>query len=111
MAQTFKMRDGKAFIEAISAALGLPKSTVRVVIEAEQFGLVVVYAKCIPEDDELERIVNIVREVGVSENGEALQSAVRRHRDERGDDRCWEDDERLYAALPEGLLLPVRECR
>jgi hypothetical protein len=34
---------------------------------------------------------------------EALQAAVRRHRDERGDDRCWMDDERLYdEALPEG---------
>ena len=34
---------------------------------------------------------------------DALQAAVRRHRDERGDDRCWMDDERLYdEALPEG---------
>lgn len=32
-----------------------------------------------------------------------LVTAVRRHRDERGDDRCWMDDERLYdEALPEG---------
>lgn len=31
-----------------------------------------------------------------------LRAAVREHRDARGDDRCWRDDEDLYATLPEG---------
>jgi hypothetical protein len=31
-----------------------------------------------------------------------LQEAIRTHRDARGDDRCWLDDQALYAALPEG---------
>jgi hypothetical protein len=30
-----------------------------------------------------------------------LQAAVRRHRDARGHDRCWENDVELYRALPE----------
>jgi len=28
-----------------------------------------------------------------------LETAIRRHRDERGHDRCWLDDARLYAVL------------
>ncbi len=32
----------------------------------------------------------------------ALQNAIRLHRDQRGDDRCWLDDQTLYAVLPEG---------
>ena len=32
-----------------------------------------------------------------------LEAAIRRHRDERGDDRCWMDDIELYKALPEGV--------
>lgn len=34
---------------------------------------------------------------------EELESAIRGHRDQRGDDRCWMDDEKLYEALPEGV--------
>lgn len=34
---------------------------------------------------------------------EFLIAAIRRHRDQRGDDRCWQDDLELYAALPEGV--------
>ncbi len=34
----------------------------------------------------------------------ALEAAIRRHRNERGDDRCWRDDEVLYAALPDGHM-------
>jgi hypothetical protein len=33
---------------------------------------------------------------------ERLRAAVRKHRDARGHDRCWENDLELYAALPEG---------
>jgi hypothetical protein len=40
---------------------------------------------------------------------ERLQAAVREHRDARGDDRCWKDDEELYAALPEGYTPPERD--
>lgn len=30
-----------------------------------------------------------------------LRAGIRKHRDERGDNRCWLDDERLYALLPD----------
>ena len=38
-----------------------------------------------------------------------LIKAIRKHRDQRGDDRCWRDDEELYAALPEGYTPPARD--
>lgn len=38
-----------------------------------------------------------------------LEEAIRRHRDERGDDRCHADDGRLYSVLPEGDTRPERE--
>ncbi len=31
-----------------------------------------------------------------------MRNAVRGHRDESGDDRCWADDAALYQSLPEG---------
>lgn len=40
----------------------------------------------------------------------ALQNGVRSHRDQRGDDRCWLDDETLYALLPEGYAPPARDA-
>jgi acyl carrier protein len=44
---------------------------------------------------------------------ERLRNAIRLHRDERGHDRCWLDDARLYSVLPEGkkadMVLPCRE--
>lgn len=40
---------------------------------------------------------------------ERLQSAIRSHRDQRGDDRCWLDDETLYKVLPEGYAPPARD--
>lgn len=44
---------------------------------------------------------------------ERLRAAIREHRDQRGDDRCWLDDRKLYALLPEAdtadLTLPP-EC-
>lgn len=40
---------------------------------------------------------------------EFLEAAIRRHRDQRGDDRCWLDDEELYRALPEGFTPPQRD--
>ncbi len=32
-----------------------------------------------------------------------LRAGIRTHRDQRGDDRCWLDDEKLYALLHEGV--------
>jgi len=43
---------------------------------------------------------------------ERLKNAIRRHRDERGDDRCYLDDARLYEVLGEGqpdTTLPPRD--
>lgn len=31
-----------------------------------------------------------------------LRDVIRYHRDQKGDDRCWVDDLRLYELLPEG---------
>jgi len=45
-------------------------------------------------DGEITRLNNEIRR---------LHNAIREHRDQRGDDRCWMDDERLYSILPEGL--------
>lgn len=44
----------------------------------------------------------------------ALEDAIREHRDQKADDRCWEDDLKLYGVLPEGvadadLRLPPKE--
>lgn len=38
-----------------------------------------------------------------------LEAAIRHHRDQRGDDRCWMDDEALYSFLPEGFIPPERD--
>lgn len=40
---------------------------------------------------------------------ECLEDAIRKHRDQRGDDRCWQDDEELYKVLPEGYTPPARD--
>lgn len=40
---------------------------------------------------------------------ESLLSGIRKHRDQKGDDRCWMDDEELYKLLPEGYEPPVRD--
>jgi hypothetical protein len=40
---------------------------------------------------------------------EKLRAAIRKHRDQRGDDRCWMDDEELYRVLPEGFTPPARD--
>ncbi len=41
---------------------------------------------------------------------ETLQAAIRKHRDQGGDDRCWEDDDSLYAVLPEPNPRRVNDC-
>lgn len=40
---------------------------------------------------------------------EKLRAAIRKHRDYRGDHRCFQDDAELYAALPEGDTRPATE--
>lgn len=35
-----------------------------------------------------------------------LEEAIREHRDQRGDDRCWQDDHKLYAVLKDGWTPP-----
>lgn len=45
-----------------------------------------------------------------TEENERLAQAIREHRDARGDDRCWLDDETLYASLPEGFKPPERDA-
>ena len=35
--------------------------------------------------------------------------AIRKVRDQKGDDRCWKDLEELYGVLPEGYESPVRD--
>ncbi len=44
-------------------------------------------------------LADIVR---VEDELDRLRTAIREHRDQRGDDRCWLDDQRLYHALGEG---------
>lgn len=43
-----------------------------------------------------------------------LRAVIRYHKDQKGDDRCWVDDLRLYETLPEGPVgydstLPTEE--
>lgn len=37
------------------------------------------------------------------------EAAIRDVRDQRGDDRCWKDLEKLYSLLPEGYVPPARD--
>lgn len=37
------------------------------------------------------------------------ENAIRKHRDQRGDDRCWLDDCLLYSSLPEGYTAPTQD--
>lgn len=39
----------------------------------------------------------------------SLRTGTRDHRDQRGDDKCWMDDEKLYKLLPEGYTPPARD--
>lgn len=40
---------------------------------------------------------------------EKLAVAIRNHRDQRGDDRCFRDDYTLYSILPEGYKAPSED--
>lgn len=48
-------------------------------------------------------------QVYAAERIEELEAAIRNHRDQRGDDRCWLDDEGLYLVLSEGYEPPARD--
>jgi len=52
-------------------------------------------------------IIECVEQLG--DRLEKIETAVRLHRDTRGDDRCWRDDETLYKVLPEGYEPPERD--
>lgn len=48
----------------------------------------------------------------LEEERDKLKTAIRTHRDQRGDDRCWMDDQKLYEALGESAgdnSLPPKE--
>ena len=50
----------------------------------------------------------------LKEETKKLRAVIRYHRDQKGDDRCWVDDLRLYEMLPEGSVgydstLPTEE--
>lgn len=45
----------------------------------------------------------VERAVKAEEEIDRLKAAIRLHRDQRGDDRCWLDDLQLYAALGEPI--------
>ncbi len=47
--------------------------------------------------------------VQLKEEVRKLRGAIRLHRDQKGDDRCWLDDESLYKILPEGYTPPERD--
>lgn len=38
-----------------------------------------------------------------------LMESIRKHRDQTGDDRCWQDDTELYKVLPEGYEPPAMD--
>lgn len=42
-------------------------------------------------------------EINLSARVYELETAIRNHRDQKGDDRCWLDDLELYKILPEGV--------
>lgn len=45
----------------------------------------------------------------LSDNLQRTRNAIRKHRDQQLDDRCWMDDYALYEVLPEGLA--GADCR
>ena len=61
------------------------------------------YEYSVAEDVAIAEIVSLHGEI------EALETAIRRHRDYRGDDRCYLDDRELYAVLPEGYEPPAKD--
>jgi hypothetical protein len=78
--------DGKWTPELLAECHALAQGIARIAVEGEQPHLAHFAAMADALANEVER----------------LQAGIREHRDQRGDDRCWEDDARLYAVLGEG---------
>lgn len=58
---------------------------------------------------ELQKLAGVRASLRLNAEVERLRSGIRSHRDARGDDRCWRDDEDLYRLLPEGYTPPERD--
>ena len=62
-----------------------------------------------PVDGDLKAMTRDLLEV----EAKRLRDGIRQHRDEKGDDRCCLDDQRLYALLPDTqaaiTTLPAKE--
>jgi hypothetical protein len=54
-----------------------------------------------PENDNWQLLDKIKK---LKDRNEELEKAIRVHRDARGDDRCFKDDDLLYGVLPEGRV-------
>lgn len=52
---------------------------------------------------------SVVSVIAFSAEVARYEAGIRAHRDQRGDDRCWRDDEDLYKLLPEGFAAPERD--
>lgn len=61
----------------------------------------------------IDRDIDAMDAAALRQEVERLREGIRLHRDEKGHDRCWVDDLRLYELLPEKLpadtTLPPRE--
>ena len=60
-------------------------------------------------DDEQRPIRDVLNEFLLPPTVDVLLAAIRRHRDYRGDDRCYLNDGELYAVLPEGDTRPATD--
>lgn len=64
------------------------------------------------ENPKLLHVVTRVKPTVLRQRIKELEDAIRTHRDQRGDDRCWMDDQQLYAVLGDtkaNTALPPRE--
>lgn len=65
------------------------------------------------DDGQIEILKSKAAEHGFIRTEESLEylleviTAIRKHRDQKGDDRCWQDDAELYQILPEGHTPPA----
>lgn len=80
-------------------------------LQAELASLAAERDELTQDKDTLLRSIDNADRVIVSRSAElaTLQAAIRKHRDFRGDDRCWEDDVELYKTLPEGYEAPASD--
>ena len=53
--------------------------------------------------ESLDKDLDLVSHNSLKDEVLKLRNAIRSHRDQKGDDRCWMDDIELYKALPEGV--------